>query len=134
MMILRKGFKLSEVSRQMNSIPAAQRSHCIKGAAANAEELQPPKGKVNGTHGRQESRWFRLAAQRELQYDAERLVAPQRAVRCSYDDGACGRASGDRSCNFRTRYDGERRCGAVESDARHASQIRYECNHVRSYF
>src|SRR5260370_42525002 len=94
MMILRKGFKLSEVSRQMNSIPAAQRSHCIKGAATNAEELQPPKGKGNGTHGRQESRWFRLAAQRELQYDAERLAAPQRAVRRSYDACTSVRAAG----------------------------------------
>src|SRR5438309_355871 len=68
MIIPRKGFKLSGVSRQMNSIPAAQCSHCIKGAAANAEERESRSRKVNvmGLLGRNESLGLDYSFWREL--------------------------------------------------------------------
>jgi hypothetical protein len=37
MIVFRKGFRLPVVPREVNSIPVADRSHCIKGATAIAE-------------------------------------------------------------------------------------------------
>jgi hypothetical protein len=49
MIVFRKGFRLPVVPREVNSIPVADCSHCIKGATAIAEGDTHFRRKFSGT-------------------------------------------------------------------------------------